>query len=94
MLAESPGLCSTPKRLSFGKVSLRISMRFALISGIMSVIPLALVPGRGKLWTKPEATASPTTAKTIGSDIVAFCAAVTFAVPGAQIGSTLVRPCP
>src|SRR5262249_33923744 len=74
-LLASLGLTSTPNRVAAGTSSCRTPMRFATNSAARKLTPVTLPPGRVILATRPSATGSSASPKTIGIVEVAALAA-------------------
>jgi hypothetical protein len=72
---------STAMREAAGTASLIRLRRLALSSGLLSVTPVALPPGRARLVTRPPPSGSDTAPKTMGMLLVVFLAAVEAGVP-------------
>src|SRR5215212_6136826 len=87
--SDAVGSAKTAIRCTFGTASTRISRRFELTSVLRKDSPVRLPPGRKRLVTIPEASASPSAANTMGILAVASAAARTGAVPAVTITSTL-----
>lgn len=81
------GSSSTAARVTFGAISLSSSIHFALMPNSNNVNPVALPPGRAKLVTKPEPTASVTCTNTIGTLRVAASRGATTVAPTATMTS-------
>src|SRR5260221_7995605 len=75
VVAALAGLTSTAKRAAFGSNSCISPSRLPSISLAKKLIPLALVCGRGRLFTQPSATRSSPNPDTIGIVSVAAFAA-------------------
>src|SRR5262249_15128247 len=71
-----------------GIASRRSSSRLPPRSGLSTVLPVMLLPGRARLATKPVRTASPTPIITMGIVVVAALAASVGGVPKIAIKST------
>jgi hypothetical protein len=97
-IASSTGTCEgssaltrTATRAARGIASLSNSSRFDMSSRTKKVDPVTFPPGRARLATRPDATASPLVVMTIGIVVVACLAARTLAVPPVRMRSTLRR---
>src|SRR5215510_1873942 len=78
---------TTATRVTVGANSLRTSSRFATVAYSNGVNPVALPPGRARLFTKPAPTGSGTYTNTMGTVRVACSKGPTVALPGPRITS-------
>src|SRR6516162_3508940 len=85
------GFISIATRTAAGTSSRRSPSRFAFTSAVKKLIPVALLPGRARLATRPSLTGSSGTLKAIGSVCVAALAATAAPLPDAAIALTCRR---
>ena len=78
---------STATRVTLGAICLSSSSHFPLILYSNAMKPVALPPGRAKLFTKPAPTGSATAANTIGTVRVACSNGPTVEAPEAKMTS-------
>jgi hypothetical protein len=82
---------ATALRETPGSASLSSSTRLGTSSGPRKVNPVIFPPGRARLATSPSPTGSPMTGVTMGTVVVACCAARAAGVFPATMRSTLRR---
>lgn len=78
-------------RETLGATSLSSSNCFPTTSGAMLASPVMLLPGRARLATRPAATGSPETVKTMGIVLVACLAASVGGGDAVTMTSTFMR---
>jgi hypothetical protein len=70
-----------------GTICLSNSSHFTAVPYSNAMKPVALPPGRARLWTKPDPTGSGTVANTIGTVRVACSNGPVVGLPGARMTS-------
>src|SRR5215471_20899664 len=84
------GLAKYANLVAVGKISRRISSRFAVREREIPAMPVTLPPGRLKLATSPSLTGSAPPEKTIGmAEVADFDATAASKPPAATITATL-----
>src|SRR5437763_5013997 len=85
----------TATRAVLGNASLSNARRLVASSGATEVTPVIFAPGRARLATSPSGTASPGSAITMASLLVALCAALAAGVAdveGNEFGGKCRQP--